>query len=122
MLGAEGEEKARHVLKRLGYSVTQVDWLGVKDGTKQLYRFEVKAKNRLFTPPPFYGHGFDLHQVQRFLRFQELTGIRVVMLFWESWHDKWLWAFLDDLEASDRKCMAPFGQIRVYARELFIEL
>jgi len=116
-LGKDGEAKARLLLKQKGYEITQIDWLGVRDN--KIYRFEIKAKSRRFNPPPFEGHGLDLHQVKRFLKFQELTKIRIVLVVWEKWHDQWIWGFLDELENSDQKCIAPFGQIRIYNINLF---
>lgn len=65
-LSKEAETKALELLRQAGFSfIQELDWLAKSPSGKWI-TVEVKAKSRLFHPPPFWGLGLDQSQV--FLR------------------------------------------------------
>ena len=113
--GIEGEQKARLLLKSLGYSVQQLDWIGKKDG--QWTIFEVKTRE-LFDPPPFLGTGLDIRQLNlRNQLFMELD-LRTVLIVYEKGKDNIYWQYLDILEAGTH--FDTRNNIRIYPIKNFI--
>ena len=79
-LGREGEQKARILLKGLGFEVQSPDWLGFKEG--EWTCFEVKRKER-FLSPPFDGHGLDQRQINLRMRLLFEKDIRTFLMIFE---------------------------------------
>lgn len=92
------EEEARIVLKKIGFEVQQLDWVGKKNGKWVV--FEVKERE-LFNPPPFWGTGLDKRQL--YLREQLLKGLnlRTILLVFEKGTSNIFWQYLDVLEKGE---------------------
>lgn len=113
-LGKEGEAQARLLLKKMGFMITQPDWLGIKDD--KWFQFEVKRKER-FTPPPFEGHGLNLYQVERRLDLFKKNNLRPYFLVWEIGTDIWFGEWLDVLESKEK--ITTRNKIRIYPLKNF---
>jgi len=113
-LGKEGEQEARILLKKCGFWIMQVDWMGERNGEYLL--FEIKKKEK-FKPPPFVGHGLDYRQVVARLRFQKKTGIRCMFLVKDVDDGLWYWNYLDILEDGEK--FMTRNKIRVYPLTAF---
>jgi len=88
-MGKEGEERARLLLKSLGYTLTKPDWIGEKDG--QFTQFEIKMKAEPFTAGycgkkwcEFTGHGLDIYQLERRLRLQNNHNLPCEVIIFEK--------------------------------------
>ena len=92
--GIKGEKLARDFLLAHGYKIFQADWIG-KRGDGWII-FEVKMKSERFQPPPFEGHGLEIHQIKTRLEYQAETGQRVFIMIIEP--DVILGQWLDKLE------------------------
>lgn len=103
--GRIGEEMAREVLIKMGWTIFQADWLAIKNNN--YYVIEVKHKEK-FEKPPFDGTGLDQRQNQARLKFQHEHGIRCILLVFEidkitkKDTGKIYWQFLDILNKSDK--------------------
>jgi GNAT superfamily N-acetyltransferase len=75
--GRDGELELMSWLKTLGFKVFQPDCIGIKDGVP--YMFEFKHQE-MFKRPPFDGQGLPRWQVEARLKFEELTGIKVILV------------------------------------------
>jgi hypothetical protein len=94
----DAEQKARIILKNLGFEIQQLDWIGRKN--KNWIIFEIKEKE-LFNPPPFLGTG--LNKKQLYLRnqlFKDL-GLRTILLVFEKGTQNIYWQYLDILEKGE---------------------
>ena len=92
--GKEGEKKAYHLLKSMGYyNIQSPDWLAGKNG--EWIIFEVKNKNR-YTNPDAQG----LNKRQFYLRQQlfNKTGLRTYLLIFEPDTTEIYGQYLDVLE------------------------
>lgn len=116
-LGKEGEEKARHFLKKLGYELTQPDWIGKKEDN--FVQFEIKMKSEPFKPPPFEGHGLDIYQLKRRLLLQKQHNLKCMLVIFEKDTSKVYTQWLDKLE-KDNYFDTKKG-IRIYPLENFEE-
>ena len=98
-LGKEGEQQARILLKSLGFTVQQLDWVGIKN--KKTVCFEIKKKER-FNPPPFEGHGLDERQIYLRKKLWEETDIRTMLIIFEVPTDRIFYRYLDVLENGEK--------------------
>ncbi len=112
--GQEGWQEARELLKRKGWDVFQIDWMGKKDGEYVL--FEVKKKSEPFNPPPFYGHGLEIRQVKARLEFQQITNIKTYLLIFGT-IGKVYGQYLDKLEKGESYITK--NGIKIYPLENF---
>jgi hypothetical protein len=80
--GIEAEKKARLFLKKFGVNnIQQLDWL-VKLNDKY---FIVEVKEReLYSPPPFYGTGLDIRQLNLRLQVYNDLGIDTILIVFEK--------------------------------------
>ncbi len=118
--GREGEDKARRLLKKLGYTeIFQPDWVFLSNKWTLL---EVKNQD-IFLPPPFYGHGLPLYQVIRYLRFQKDTGLRCILMVFDE--NAIYWQYLDVLHSREKyithtksRCVYPlYNFIEIHAQK-----
>jgi hypothetical protein len=95
--GLQGEKMARIILKDKWKvdNIFQADWMVLKNG--KYYVIEVKHKE-LFVPPPFYGQGLDIRQVNARMKFYKYTGIRCLFLVISKPDNSIFWKYLDELE------------------------
>jgi len=98
-LGKEGEQKARMILKGMGFEVQCPDWIALKDDKWTC--FEIKSKER-FLAPPFDGHGLDKRQIYLRNRLLEGTGIRTYLLIFEVGTNLVFGEYLDILESKEK--------------------
>jgi hypothetical protein len=91
----------------------QIDWVFKHKG--KWYIVEVKNKE-LYGPPPFFGQGLDIKQVETRLEFQKDTGIRCVFLIFTP-DNKIYWNYLDELEKTEY--FDTKKKIRIYNIENF---
>jgi hypothetical protein len=82
LAGIEAEKKARLFLKKFGINnIQQLDWL-VKLNDKY---FIVEVKEReLYSPPPFYGTGLDIRQLNLRLQVYNDLGIDTILIVFEK--------------------------------------
>jgi hypothetical protein len=115
--GIEGEKIARNVLKNnFGINnLFQLDWL-FKYNDKY-YCVEVKHKE-LFIPPPFYGQGLDLRQVNSRIEFYKKTGIRCIFMVIDKDDGNIYLQWLDKLEKGIDK-FTTRNNIRIYNIDRF---
>ncbi len=99
-LGKQAEQHARIKLQRDGWWITQIDWMGKKDGIWVWY--EIKGKEEPFSPPPFEGHGLELYKVKMRAEFLEDTGIRSILMVQDLKNMCWFIQWLDLLEKGER--------------------
>ncbi len=117
--GIEGEQKLKSYLFAKGIEFFQPDGIGLDKDNYVLY--EVKCLTEPFKPPPFFGHGLWIYQIQARLGFQEKTGIRVRFVVFQSKDNTVCSAWLDELEKG--KHFDTKNGIRIYPIENFeIEL
>lgn len=99
-----GDKAEKHFLTSLhnkGHTVLRPDWIGI-DGTDVVI-YEVKAKHRPWHPPPFFGHGLDMKQRDKYLLLEELCGIRVYLVIYALDSGDILGQWLDLLTAGKHK-------------------
>lgn len=96
--GIEAEKKARTLLKKHGWFIQQLDWIGKKNDRWVI--FEVKDKE-LFQPPPFLGTGLDKSQI--YLRNQLLKdlGLQTILLVFIKNTEDVYYQYLDILESGE---------------------
>ena len=92
--GLEGEKVIRDFLIKKGIQFFQADLIFKRN--KKWYLGEVKHQE-IFEPPPFYGHGLPLWQVETRLNFQEEKGIRVILFIVDKKTNIIYWQFMDIL-------------------------
>jgi hypothetical protein len=114
-LGKEGEEKARIMLKKLGFLLTKPDWIGEKEG--KFIQFEIKMKSAAFTPPPFLGHGLDIYQINRRIALQEKHNLKCMVIIFEKDSPNIYYQWLDKLEEGKR--FDTRNGIRIYPIEVY---
>ena len=92
------EQKAWSLLKKWGFEIQQLDWIGRKNNNWTI--FEIKERE-LFQPPPFLGTGLDKRQL--YLRTELLNdkGLRTILLVYEKGTDKVYWQYIDVLEKGE---------------------
>lgn len=97
--GIEGEKLARQWLIKNGFpNHQQIDWF-VKNGDKY---FIVEVKQReLFNPPPFYGTGLDIRQINLRLQLLFDLGIDTLLLVYEKNTENIYWNYLSELEKTE---------------------
>jgi len=107
--GIEAEKKARLLLKKRGWQVQQLDWIGKEEN--QWVIFEIKNRE-LFSPPPFLGTGLDKSQL--FLRNELLKdlGLRTMLVVFVKDTDDVYFQYLDVLEKG--KYFDTKNKIRIY--------
>jgi len=71
-IGKEGEQIAREFLAKKDV-LFQADWIGKEKGEWRLY--EIKHQ-KIFEPPPFYGHGLPKWQIKARLEFFKDTRVK----------------------------------------------
>jgi len=79
--GIKGEQLARELLKKRGYTIFEIDWIAEKNDN--YLQVEVKHKEG-FKPPPFYGHGMEVWKVKKRLDFEARFGIRAYFLIFDT--------------------------------------
>jgi hypothetical protein len=104
------------ILKKLGYGIQQLDWIGKKDGLWTI--FEVKTRE-LFNPPPFLGTVLDKRQVYLRNLLKDELKLRTVLIVFEKSTDNVYWQYLDILESG--KHFDTRNEIRIYPIENFIK-
>lgn len=109
--GIVGERMARNVLKGVFKvdNIFQLDWLVYKNG--KYYAIEVKHKE-LFSPPPFWGQGLDIRQVNSRMKLFKDKDIRCLFLVISKPGEKIYWQWLDVLEQT--KYLDTKNKIRIY--------
>jgi hypothetical protein len=117
-LGKEGEERARIMLNKLGFKLTSPDWIG-KRNNKYL-QFEVKMKSEPFSPPPFWGHGIDISQINRRKEIQEKHGLKCAVIVFEKDSPNIYYQWLDKLETGPK--FDTRRRIRIYPIESFLKM
>ena len=107
--GIEAEKKARLLLKKRGWQIQQLDWIGKKKNKWVV--FEIKNRE-LFKPPPFLGTGLDKRQI--FLRNELLKdlGLRTMLVVFIKDSDDIYFQYLDILEKG--KYFDTKNKIRIY--------
>ncbi len=116
--GRFGERLAYDFFKKHGLSFFQADWIVRFGETYCLY--EIKHQEP-FEPPPFFGHGLPLWQVQARLAFQETTGVRAALLVFDKKTGDTYSQFLDVLEAGRYVDTRGRQPRRVYPLDSFIK-
>lgn len=117
--GRFGERLAYDFFKKRGLAFFQADWIAKFGEDYCLY--EIKHQEP-FEPPPFWGHGLPLWQVQARLSFQEATGIRACLLIFDKKTGATYSQFLDELEQGRYLDTRGKKPRRVYPIASFIEL
>jgi hypothetical protein len=92
--GLEGEKVIRDFLIKRGIHFFQADLIFKSNG--KWYLGEVKHQET-FKPPPFYGHGLPLWQVEARLNFQKEKGIRIMLFIIDKKTNIVYWQFMDIL-------------------------
>jgi len=110
----ESEERARILLKKWGYEIQQLDWVGIKNN--KITIFEIKEKE-LFSPPPFWGTGLEKRQLYLRTHLFKLTGLRTILITFEKETNNIYWQYLDILE--NGKYYDTKNGIRIYPIENF---
>ena len=70
--GREGEKIIREYLISKGAEMLQIDWMSYEN---KEYRLNEVKHQEIFTPPPFYGHGLPVWQVNARMNFYHRTRI-----------------------------------------------
>lgn len=100
-IGIDGEKMARLFIKE-NYSydtLFQADWLLKIDGSWVVIEVKRKAP---FAPPPFWGTGLNISQVKSRLEFYHDTGIRCLLLYFNTKDGKVYTNWLDVLEEGQK--------------------
>ena len=113
--GIDGEQKLFKWLANRGVDFFQADAIGIDKDNYAIW--EVKNKAEPFKPPPFYGHGLDIRQVNARLKFQSKTSIRCGFVVFELSKNIILWQWLDELEKGEH--FDTKNGIRIYPVENF---
>ena len=115
--GINAERKARELLKKRGWQIQQIDWIGERNG--KWIVFEIKERE-LFEPPPFTGTGLDKSQL--FLRTKLLKelGLRTILVVFIKKSTDIYWQYLDILEKG--KFFDTMNSIRIYPIENFVKI
>jgi len=108
------EQKARLLLKRMGFEVQQLDWVGRKEGKWAI--FEVKERE-LFAPPPFLGTGLDKTQLYLRNQIKADRGLRTILIVFQKGTKNIYMQYLDKLEQG--KHFDTKNGIRIYPIENF---
>lgn len=87
--------EAREFLKRFGWELQQIDWLGKRDGI--WVKFEIKAQEP-FIPPPFKGHGLPRWQIKSSQNLLVDKEIRTYLIIKDLESKRWIGQFIDILE------------------------
>ena len=90
--GLEGEKVIRDFLIKKGIHFFQADLIFKKN--EKWYLGEVKHQE-IFEPPPFYGHGLPLWQIEARLNFQKEKGIRIILFIVDKKTNIIYWQFMD---------------------------
>jgi len=113
--GIKGEKLAERLFRRIGLKHFQADW--ILNNSKGYVIVEVKNKEK-FVPPPFYGHGLDIRQINARLKFQKLTNIRCLFLVFDKSDHKVYYRWLDKLDSGkcfeSKRWWAEHATIRIY--------
>ncbi len=93
-LGKKGEEKAVKILKEMGFVLSRPDYRGYRKTNNLFYgekievdeevEFEIKAKTEPFKPPPFYGHGADIYQINKRMKRFNKNNIKQFLIIFEK--------------------------------------
>ena len=108
--GIDGEQMGRRILRDIfkQTNIQQIDWAVFWNGKIPLI-VEVKCKD-LYTPPPFYGCGLDVRQIELRTQFLKL-GIDTILF--EIAGNDLFYARLSKLEKTTDKFTTKNG-IRIY--------
>lgn len=79
-IGIEAEQWLLKMFVKARIKVLQPDALSFENGKWVLN--EIKHQE-VYTPPPFFGHGLPLWQIETRMKFQKDTGIRVRLVIRE---------------------------------------
>jgi len=93
--GIEAEKKARLLLKKHGWYIQQLDWIGKKNN--QWVIFEIKNRE-LFQPPPFVGTGLDISQIYLRNNLLKELQLRTMLIVFIKGTDDIYYQYLDILE------------------------
>jgi hypothetical protein len=94
--GIEAEQWLLNEFRKKGIMCFQPDAISFENDEYILN--EIKHQE-IFSPPPFFGHGLPLWQINARIGFWRLTGIKVKLIVKEKGTDKIYWQWLDILEA-----------------------
>ena len=97
--GIHAEKLARDwLIKRGKTNIQQIDWL-VKHENKY---FAIEVKHReLFSPPPFYGTGLDIRQINLRKQLYDDLKIDTLIVVFEKETDNIYFQFLSKLETTE---------------------
>mgnify|MGYP001350131145 CR=1 FL=1 len=121
--GIEAEQKARLWIKSKGYNnLQQIDWIIKSHKTKKFLVVEVKHRE-LFNPPPFFGTGLDINQInlrrQLYDDFEIDTLLLVFEIGTENIYYNFLFSVLEKLDVKDK--FDTKNGIRIYNIDKFIK-
>lgn len=99
----EGEAIWREYLKTLCYRgvcdfFCQLDVIAKIQG--QYYLFEIKNQD-IYEPPPFYGHGLPIWQINHRMKIQKELGIVAVLVVVDKKNESIFYGRLDELEKTE---------------------
>lgn len=98
--GIEAERKAREWLINKGIKeYQQLDWI-FKNSKGEYWIIESKARE-LFTPPPFWGTGLDISQLNLRKGIYTDLGIDTILLVFEKGKNNIFWQALSILEQGE---------------------
>lgn len=115
--GIEAERMAFDLLKKNGYAIQQLDWIGKKNGKWTI--FEVKHRE-LFKPPPFHGTGLDVRQLDLRKQLLQDLNLRTYLLVFIKNSTDIYGQYLDILEQG--RHIDTKNGIRIYDIGSFIKL
>jgi len=114
--GIEAERKGRLYLRNMGFTnLQQIDWL-VKKPDDRYVIIEVKQRE-LFNPPPFWGTGLDISQLNLRKQVYNDLGIDTLLIVFESGTNNIYTGYLSILETLEY--FDTRNNIRIYNIEHF---
>lgn len=115
--GIIGEQLLFQWLRNKNIKFFQLD--AISFYKSKYYGYEVKHQER-FLPPPFEGHGLPIWQVKARLKFQQETGIRILLVIFEKNTTNVFYQFLDVLENGEFIDTHGKHPRRIYDLKLFL--
>jgi len=131
-LGKKGETKAVGILKDFGFILARPDYSGYRKISGLFYgenilknedvEFEIKTKAEPFKPPPFWGHGTDIYQINKRMRRYQKYGFKQFFLVIQP-DGKIFGQWLHVLEKlPNNKKYDTKKRIRIYPLDNFLEI
>lgn len=116
-MGDGGENKARNLLKEMGYGIFEIDWIAEKGD--EIIQVEVKNKE-CFKAPPFDGQGMDVWKVEKRLDFEKRYEIKAYLLCFDPEDNHVYGQYLSKLEEGEK--FDTKNGVRIYDLKNFIIL